>query len=435
MTNDLLTTHFHTIRRQSVQACEPLAIEDYSLQAEAFTSPPKWHLAHTSWFFETFLLKPFADAYSVFHPAYEVLFNSYYNAIGEQFPRPRRGLLSRPTVAEVLAYRDHIDKAMVVLLEQKDHPQRTTIIQRCQLGIEHEKQHQELFYTDLKYSLSINPLYPEYISPEYISSEHTKPETKHDNTSKAIQWCNFEAGLVDIGANVDSNNRDHSNQSSAFTFDNETPKHKVHLTPFALANRLVTNAEFQAFIEDGGYQKPQYWLADGWAIVQQQQWSAPLYWLDKDGEALEYGLYGLQARTPHNPVCHISGYEADAYASWANARLPTETEWEHAASQQSCHLNEPHHFLQPQQAAGQVPLLQLYGDCWQWTGSAYRPYPGFKTAKGAIGEYNGKFMCNQWVLRGGSCFSSSQHVRPTYRNFFYPQDRWQVSGIRLAKNI
>ena len=416
MNSETLSQQFHATREQSVQACACLAIEDYGLQAEAFTSPPKWHLAHTSWFFETFLLKPFLDSYSVYHQAYEVLFNSYYNAVGEQFPRPRRGLLSRPTVAEVLAYRKHVNNAMTILLEQEQHTQRTIIQQRCRLGIEHEKQHQELFYTDLKYSFSTNPLYPEYAP---APAEKTR-------TSDPLQWCDYTAGLVDIGVNPDA---------AQFVFDNETPKHQVYVPPFALANRLVTNAEFEAFVTDGGYRQPQYWLADGWAVVQQEQWTKPLYWIDKDGEPLEYSLYGLQQRDPNQPVSHISGYEADAYASWANARLPTEAEWEYAAGQQAAHASEQNNTLQPQQTAGQGPLLQLYSDCWQWTSSAYSPYPGFKTVDGAIGEYNGKFMCNQWVLRGGSCVTSGQHTRSTYRNFFYPRDRWQVSGIRLAKNI
>jgi ergothioneine biosynthesis protein EgtB len=316
-----------------------------------------------------------------------------------------------------MAYRQHIDQAMAALL-QTDHPQRSSIEQRCRLGIEHEKQHQELFFTDLKYSFSVNPLYPSYLA------NSAKPQPKHQPAAVTAGWVDYPAGLVQIGR---------ENSAEAFAFDNEGPVHSAYLQSFALANRLVTNAEYQQFIDDGGYQNPQYWLADGWTLLQQQQWQGPLYWRGDAQQPLEFSLYGLQARAADQPVCHISGYEADAYANWAGARLPTEQEWEYAASQQACHRHSNTSSLQPNSACGDQPLLQLYDHCWQWTGSAYRPYPGFQAADGAIGEYNGKFMCNQWVLRGGSCVSSPDHTRPSYRNFFYPQDRWQVSGIRLAR--
>lgn len=413
-----LAREFHATRIQSVKACETLELDDYGLQASAFASPPKWHLAHTSWFFETFLLKPFVSGYEVFHPLYEVLFNSYYNAIGEQFPRAKRGLLSRPTVSQVLAYRQHVDSAMSRLLAEDRHPQRELISQRCQLGIEHEKQHQELFYTDIKYSLSVNPLYPALKGHTVLKSTH----------APQMQWYNFAGGLFEMGLNT---------RQEGFAYDNETPLHKVFIEPFSLANRLVTNQEYQAFIDDGGYSDPAYWLADGWALVQEQQWTQPLYWRDVEGAAMEFTLYGLQNRLPGQPVCHLSGYEADAYANWSSARLPTEAEWEFAAQQQGFSDNQAPVF-HPQTVApdnaGQ-PLLQLYDSCWQWTASAYRAYPGFRAQEGAIGEYNGKFMSNQWVLRGGSCVTSAAHLRPTYRNFFYPEDRWQFSGIRLAKNV
>jgi len=413
-----LIESYNACRQQSVIACETLEPEDYGLQAAAFASPPKWHLAHTSWFFETFILKPFAGGYEPFHPAYEMLFNSYYNGIGQQFARAERGLLSRPTVSQVLLYRQHVDNAMSELLSLDEHGHREIITQRCRLGIEHEKQHQELLYTDIKYSFSKNPLYPAF------NRQHV---TGSSSGSTDNAWCDFSEGLYSLGINELANE---------FAFDNEIPEHKVFIEPFSLASRLVTNREYQAFVDDGAYSKPAYWLADGWATVQSQQWAQPLYWLDVQGKAMEFTLYGLKVRQPDQPVCHLSGYEADAYANWANARLPTEAEWEIAARQQAFSAGQGS-FLHPQKATrveSEKPLLQLYDSCWQWTASAYRAYPGFKIQEGAIGEYNGKFMSNQWVLRGGSCVSSTGHLRPTYRNFFYPEDRWQFSGIRLAKN-
>lgn len=412
-----LVKAFHATREYSVKACESLELEDYGLQAAVFASPPKWHLAHTSWFFETFILKPFASEYETPDPTYELLFNSYYNAIGKQYPRAQRGLLSRPTVSRVLVYRQHVDSAMALLLTEENHPHRETIRQRCLLGIEHEKQHQELFYTDIKYSLFVNPLYPVFSN---------RAETPSAGATE-MQWRNFSGGLFDLGVDAGQ---------ASFAFDNELPAHKVFIEPFSLANRLVTNREYQNFIDDGGYTKPVYWLADGWATVQEQQWSQPLYWLDVQGKAMEFTLYGLRERQADQPVCHLSGYEADAYANWAQARLPTEAEWEFAARQQAFNAGQDM-VLHPQAVCpddAAEPLLQLNDSCWQWTASAYRAYPGFKASAGAIGEYNGKFMSNQWVLRGGSCVSSVGHLRSTYRNFFYPEDRWQFSGIRLAKN-
>ena len=426
MIDQSLLRLYQQTRQQSLQACQPLVVEDFGLQAEVFTSPPKWHLAHTSWFFETFLLKPFLNHYESPNEQYQQLFNSYYNGVGEQFPRPHRGLLSRPTVNEVMAYRAHVDSAMVQLLEEIDHPQRQTVIVRCRLGIEHEQQHQELFYTDLKCSLSVNPMFPSYSGVQQQNST-----SESDSAPPAdLQWREYQGGLVTVGTDTDMAGE------HGFAFDNEGPAHSVYLKPYALANRLVTNIEFQAFIEDGGYQRPEFWLADGWVKVQQQQWQQPLYWLDRGTRQLQFTLHGLQTRYPHQPACHLSGYEAEAFASWASARLPTEFEWEFAAKAQpfSTADFDPQK-LQPAPASGDESLLQLYGDCWQWTGSAYRPYPGFKASAGAIGEYNGKFMANQWVLRGGSCVSQSQHLRPTYRNFFYPQDRWQFSGLRLARDL
>ena len=410
---------YRETRRQSETFCAPLNDEDCGLQADDFVSPPKWHLAHTSWFFETFLLKPFLPGYTTPDSRYEVLFNSYYNGVGEQFPRPQRGMLSRPTVAQVLDYRAKVDSAMAALLASTQHPERDTIIARTQLGVEHERQHQELFFTDIKYSLAVNPLLPTYI--EAAGIEETE--------ISATRWHGFPGGLVEFGFD-----------GTGFCFDNELPRHKAFLEPFELANRLVSNGEYQKFIDDDGYRRPELWLSDGWSTVTNQAWQAPQYWLERDGEALEYTLHGVRPRRAGTPVCHVSGYEADAYARWAGARLPTEYEWELAAADAARTSADEKAsgvdagYYHPRAAPGGDGLQQLYGDCWQWTQSAYSPYPGFSSSPGAIGEYNGKFMSNQWVLRGGSCVSKADQVRPSYRNFFYPQDRWQFSGIRLARN-
>jgi ergothioneine biosynthesis protein EgtB len=411
-----LAERFSHTREQSVAACKLLSIEDYGLQAEDFTSPPKWHLAHTSWFFETFLLKPYLHGYQVLNEQYSYLFNSYYNGVGEQFPRPRRGLLSRPTVAQVLDYRHHVDHHLLQLLAREDHPERQEILRRCALGIEHEQQHQELFYTDLKYSLFCNPLYPVYcpfLGDLAVSS------------GSAAGWQRYDGGLIDIG-----------HGGAGFAFDNEGPRHRFYLHPFELATRLVTNGEFLGFIEDGGYRNPELWLADGWAELQTSGWCRPHYWIEREGALLEYTLHGLLPLLPDQPVCHISAYEADAYARWAGGRLPTEMEWEAAAAGQAVDAaGVDDGVYQPQPCARGDGLHQLYGECWQWTSSAYHPYPGYAPAAGAIGEYNGKFMANQWVLRGGSCVSKAEHLRATYRNFFYPRDRWQFTGLRLARTL
>ena len=403
---------YRATRAQSLDFCAPLEVEDYGLQAEAFTSPPKWHLAHTTWFFETFLLKPWLDGYETPEPRYEVLFNSYYKGIGAQFPRPRRGLLSRPTVAEVGAYRAGVDSAMLQLLQATEHPQHQQVLQRTTLGIEHERQHQELFFTDLKYSLAANPLLPTYAERALQRQD-----------AVALDWCAFEGGLVDTGYAGDG-----------FCFDNELPRHRTFVEPFELASRLVTNEEYARFVDDGGYQRAELWLSDGWDLVQQHGWQGPHYWFDRDGSAMEFTLHGLQPRLPASPVCHVSGYEADAFARWAGARLPTEQEWELAASAApAASGGVDDGCYHPVAAQGGLGLEQLYDACWQWTRSAYTPYPGYSPSPGAIGEYNGKFMSNQWVLRGGSCVSKAAQLRPSYRNFFYPQDRWQFSGIRLAR--
>ncbi|RLQ22628.1 ergothioneine biosynthesis protein EgtB [Seongchinamella sediminis] len=413
MTDKLLELYQQT-RRQSEVFCEPLCAEDFGLQAEPFTSPPKWHLAHTTWFFETFLLKPYLGGYQSPEPRYEVLFNSYYNGIGAQHPRHQRGLLSRPTVAQVMEYRQSVDNAILELL-RKSQPAEEEISRRLRLGIEHERQHQELFFTDLKYSLAVNPLAPAYLEDGGRPAASVPP----------LGWHDFTGGLSETGF-----------AGEGFCFDNELPRHKTYLQAFSFASRLVTNGEYQAFIDDGGYRRPEFWLADGWTTVCERGWQAPHYWSDREGECLEFSLYGLRSRLDEEPVCHVSGYEADAYARWAGARLPTEQEWELVA------CTEPgpsggleNGYLHPSPADQRGGIQQLYGNCWQWTQSAYSPYPGFSPSADAIGEYNGKFMSNQWVLRGGSCVSTADHVRPSYRNFFYPPDRWQFSGIRLAKSL
>ena len=414
---------FEMIRRQSEEYCEPLQIEDFGLQAAPETSPPKWHLAHTTWFFETFVLKPFQKGFEPWHPQFEHLFNSYYNGVGEQFPRPQRGLLSRPSVDEVLDYRHAVDKQILTLLGDQKHPDRASILMRIELGLHHEQQHQELFFTDIKYSLSVNPLNPAYSPAANAHQDNTHQSNAYQNNARPepLRWHRYEGGLLCTG-----------HQSDSFCYDNETPAHRSFVEPFVFANRLTTNSEYLAFVEDAGYQRPELWLADGWTHVQQHGWRTPLYWRKQQGGWFEYTLRGLQPLNPAYPVCHVSAYEADAFARWRGARLPTEFEWEAVAQSlpvdgQFIEAGEYH----PKPAVG-TTLQQLFGTLWEWTSSAYAPYPNFEPVAGALGEYNGKFMCNQLVLRGGSCVSSRSHLRASYRNFFYPQDRWQFSGIRLA---
>ena len=412
----ILLEQFLATRSYSIEICKPLEVEDYNLQAAEFASPPKWHLAHTTWFLETFLLKPFLINYKTINDLYETLFNSYYNGVGKPFRRASRGLLSRPDLDEVLAYRAYVDDGIQKLLGDEGHTDYATILARIVLGIEHERQHQELFFTDIKYSLSVNPLLPAYTCHTLENGAQTAPA--------AMEFIPFKGGMTETG---------HS--GAGFSFDNELPRHRSWIEPFSMANRLVTNAEYQTFIDDGGYERPELWLSDGWTEVSTHRWRGPLYWQDTAEGAMEYTLYGLIPRQDDTPVCHISGYEAEAYARWCDTRLPTEQEWEYAASEYSMPgsgmtISSPH------PGSAQLPSAgpeQLYDSCWQWTRSAYTPYPGFKTSPGAIGEYNGKFMSNQWVLRGGSCVSIPAQLRPSYRNFFYPPDRWQFSGIRLAK--
>lgn len=417
MPTPTLLERFDTVRRTSLSIVEPLEIEDYVIQPMDDASPPKWHLAHVTWFFETFILKPTVPGYVPFDDRYEYLFNSYYNGIGAQFPRPRRGHLSRPTVQEVLDYRHHVDASMTELLSGELTGELAFGIA---LGLAHEQQHQELMYTDLKYNLGNNPLYPAY--QETTASSPGAP-------AQQLTFTSFAGGIHEIGKVEGGYDPD------AFGFDNESPRHEVLLQDFHLADRLVTNAEYREFVSDDGYRRPELWLSDGWTRVNdvQQGFDKPLYWVERDGELFEYTLGGLRALEPDAPVCHVSGYEADAYARWAGARLPTEAEWEVAAAT----VPVAGQFvdsggLHPSPAAS-GPLAQIFGDCWEWTQSSYAPYPGFREFPGRLGEYNGKFMANQLVLRGGSCVTPADHVRTTYRNFFYPGDRWQFTGIRLAR--
>jgi ergothioneine biosynthesis protein EgtB len=405
-----LVEQYQQVRDLSEHLCQPLAIEDYVIQSMPDVSPPKWHLAHTTWFFETFLLVPHLAGYEVFHPQYGYLFNSYYEAVGQRHPRPQRGLLSRPTVEEVYRYRAYVDEGMRSLLTNSLNPALKSLIR---LGLNHEQQHQELLLTDLKHILALNPLRPAYRS-DLPGSPARVPTKEH--------WLDYPGGLYSIGDAGDD-----------FAFDNESPRHSVYLQDYWLAAQLVTNGEYLEFLQAGGYNKPEYWLSEGWAMVQTADWEAPLYWEQMDGDWWVMTLAGLRRLNLDEPVCHVSFYEADAFARWRGKRLPTEAEWEVATvgiAPQGNFLETG--YLHPIAAQAVTRPDQLFGDVWEWTQSAYLPYPGFKPVEGAIGEYNGKFMCNQMVLRGGSCATPPNHIRPTYRNFFPPSARWQFSGIRLA---
>jgi len=402
------------VRSRTESMCAPLEIEDYCIQAIAEVSPPKWHLAHTTWFFETFILLPFAPGYHFFHEAYAYLFNSYYETAGTFSPRPQRGLLSRPTVADIYRYRHHVDNALQVLLENLPQQAGPDILARVALGIEHEIQHQELLLMDVKYNFSINPLKPAYHDMTAVSAA-TSPH--------AIVWHEFAGGIVEIG-----------HDGTGFSYDNERPRHQTLLRNFRLGSRLVTNAEYLAFIADDGYQRADLWLSDGWHTINAQGWKAPLYWLGKEHDRQQFTLSGLQPLNPNEPVAHLSYYEADAYARWAGKRLPTEAEWEHAAASVPVTGNFLESGSLHPQSAPQSGLTQLYGDLWEWTQSAYTPYPGFRPLPGTLGEYNGKFMIDQMVLRGGGCVTPQDHIRASYRNFFRAADRWMFSGLRLAED-
>jgi ergothioneine biosynthesis protein EgtB len=416
---ETLIRRYQQVREFTERLCQPLVTEDYVIQAMPDVSPPKWHLAHTSWFFETFILAAASPRYGSPHAAYAYLFNSYYVAAGARHCRPKRGLLSRPTVDEVYAYRAQVDKFMTSFLEGLNGQEANTWAPIVELGLHHEQQHQELLLTDLKYNFFCNPLRPVYVTAGI-------PRCTQDVS--ALQWVSFPEGVYWIG---------HDGQG--FAFDNELPRHRSFLEPFQLASRLITNADYLAFMADGGYERPELWLSMGWEALQREGWKAPLYWEQLDGTWRMMTLAGMQPVQAADPVCHVSYYEADAYARWAEARLPTEAEWEAAAVPLAISGN----FVEQQifrpislnQSDAAAPLAQMFGDVWEWTQSHYSPYPGYTAVPGALGEYNGKFMVNQFVLRGGSCATSVSHIRPTYRNFFPADARWQFMGIRLARTI
>jgi len=422
-TRQQLQAAYQRIRRFSETLCQPLTPEDHVIQTATEVSPAKWHLAHMSWFFERFIVDQFVPNYEPFHPQYYYLFNSYYNAVGPQHCRAERGLVSRPTVDEVHAYRQYVDRQMFDVIEQSDDQQLARLQPLITLGLNHEQQHQELLLTDIKHIFSSNPMMPAYREARY--EPHAEPAPAN--------WVRFEAGVYHIGLPTDT---------EAFCFDNETPRHRVFLEPFELASRPVTNGEFMRFIEDGGYQRHELWLSEGWATVHEGNWQHPIYWYQDPAWGhswMHYTLAGPQPVDPAEPVCHVSLYEADAFARWAGARLPSEFEWEVAARDAELAGNFAdagrYHPEPIADEANDDKLHRLFGDVWEWTGSQYRPYPGYAPLAGALGEYNGKFMCNQFVLRGGACSTSQSHMRLTYRNFFGPADRWQFTGFRLAKSV
>jgi len=412
-----LAARYRVVRAATERLAAPLSPEDCSAQSMPDASPVKWHLAHTAWFFETFVVAPARPELAPFDPAFRVLFNSYYNAVGEQHPRPRRGLLTRPSLAEVSAYRAHVDRHVTAWLEGGGCS--AELLARVALGLQHEQQHQELILTDVKHLLAQNPVRPAYRAD--------LPAPARRGGAPPLLWHRFEAGVRGIGA-----------EGPGFRFDNEEPRHRQLVPAFALASRPVTNAEFAAFVAAGGYREPEWWLSDGWAALRAEGWQAPGYWERGAGGWCAFTLGGLRPIDSDAPVCHVSFYEADAYARWAGARLPTEAEWETAAAPAAVAGNFVEEgALEPASLGpdeGREAPARLFGDVWEWTASPYVAYPGYRPATGALGEYNGKFMCNQMVLRGGSCASPREHLRASYRNFFPAAARWQWSGLRLAKD-
>ncbi|MBG0799644.1 ergothioneine biosynthesis protein EgtB [Methylocystis sp. L43] len=412
-----LSDRLFETRRLSIELAAPLSAEDMVVQAMEDASPTKWHLAHTSWFFETFVLTPYLTDYQLFDEAFNYCFNSYYEHQGPRQPRPKRGLLTRPSLDRVLAYREHVDLALAQLLaEQTNAPK--ALFDTLEVGINHEQQHQELMLTDILSLFAANPLKPAY--------RPTQPRSI-PAPCEPLRWIDFAGGVFPIG-----------HGGKGFAWDNEGPRHEVLLRPFRLADRLVTNREWLAFVADGGYETATLWLSDGWAAILRENWHAPLYWESRDGEWFEMSLEGLQPLNLDAPVAHVSYYEADAFARWSGKRLPTEFEWEVAAAaapKQGNFLETAALHPRPAEVRPNGSLRQMFGDVWEWTQSAYLPYPGYRAPEGALGEYNGKFMVGQHVLRGGSCVTPQDHVRPSYRNFFYPHQRWQFLGLRLASEI
>ncbi len=403
---------YSRVRQQTEHLTESLSAEDMTAQSMPDASPAKWHLAHTTWFFETFILVPHQPEYKVFNEHFQVLFNSYYESVGDRHPRPKRGLLTRPALAAVREYRLYVDDQIRRLLALHEND---AIHKLLMVGLHHEMQHQELLLTDILHLFSFNPLYPVLMD---------RPIGQLSSKQIPLEMHSVEGALTDIGA-----------LTEGFSYDNEKPRHRSYVNSFKLAKRLVTNGEWLEFMADGAYQNSLLWLSDGWACCQREHWHAPLYWRTHDEQWMQYGLDGLKALDLNAPVCHISYYEADAFARWSGKRLPREQEWELCASKQKIQGN----FLEqmccrPVAATGDAVIQQLYGDVWEWTQSAYSAYPGFKAELGALGEYNGKFMANQFVLRGGSCVTPLMQMRSSYRNFFHPHQRWQFSGLRLAED-
>lgn len=411
-----ISKRFMDVRDLTMKLVQPLETEDFIIQSHPDVSPPKWHLAHTTWFFERFVLKEYFENYREFHPKYDFLFNSYYETVGPFQPRHQRGVLSRPSIQDVFQYRSYIDNYIVDLLSQLEGSQSEKtdkVHSLIEIGMQHEQQHQELILMDVKYNFYVNPLHPAYKESKSGSSEKIEPS-----------FHTYDGGLIEIGHN-----------GEGFAFDNEGPNHKVWLEPFKLADQPVTNGEYLEFIEAGGYQKPYYWLSDGWNTVKKNDWQAPLYWSkDEDGEWYIFTLGGNKKLDPHQPVVHVSFYEADAFSRWVGKRLPTEAEWEHAARDLEIKGNTMDTGNYHPAASNGSAGSKMFGDVWEWTASAYSPYPGSKPLEGALGEYNAKFMCNQMVLRGGSCATPQDHIRNTYRNFFPADKRWQFSGFRLAED-
>jgi len=414
-----LLPRFQQVRNFTDSLCQDLAPEDCVVQSIPDVSPTKWHLAHTTWFFETFILKKWVPGYQPVVPEYVYLFNSYYNAAGDMHRRDLRGLISRPTVGETKKYRASVDSHIEELLSNADPKAVMELNTLITLGIHHEQQHQELLITDIKHVFAQNPLHPVFRKCERRSAE---------SKIASLKFVQFDEAIVEIGHDGDG-----------FSYDNEGPRHRALVPAFSLADRLVTNGEYLEFIEDRGYSRPEFWLSLGWTTVNEQRWQAPLYWEKRDGNWWNFTLSGFRPVDPAQPVTHLSYFEADAFANWSGARLPTEFEWEHAASDVDMDGNfvESENFHPQSLEAGSRDrrLAQMFGDVWEWTRSSYSPYPGYRAEPGALGEYNGKFMCNQYVLRGGSCATSRTHIRKTYRNFFPPDKRWQFTGIRLARDL
>lgn len=423
-----LAERFATVRAFTESLCEGLETEDFVVQSMEDVSPTKWHLAHTTWFFETFVLREFVDDYRLFHSQYPFLFNSYYVQAGERHCRAQRGYLSRPTVEEVFAYRHHVDEQMDALLDGFDEQANPQLAEVLEIGLNHEQQHQELMLTDIKHVFSVNPLRPAFRTKSHTGAADPGP----------LVWVGFEAGLHEIGFNPSGDSA-----HERFYFDNEGPKHRAFVEAFELGHRLVACGEFLDFMADGGYKRPELWLSEGWATATANEWSEPFYWEKRDGAWQHFTIHGMRPVDLNEPITHVSYFEVDAFARWSGARLPSEFEWEVAANTLPLEGNfveagllhpapaEPSGFGDG--APSEPHLQQMFGDAWQWTQSQYSPYPGYRPADGALGEYNGKWMSNQFVLRGGSCATSRSHIRRTYRNFFHAAATWQFTGIRLAR--